>query len=105
MSLGEVLVTVWRQVLRDGRAEIETAFGSYRVVRTRSLGLRTVAFAYGEHLIEGIEQNPEKTSRWAELAREGGCIMQFSCNHRYFANVSDGLLTRYPAWKRLGLPD
>ncbi|MGD0250556.1 MAG: hypothetical protein ABSB97_06705 [Thermoplasmata archaeon] len=77
----------------------------YKVGRTRNQGLRTVALFYEEHPVEGIEQNPEKTSRWAQLARDGKQIMQFSCRHRYFANVCEGVLTRYPAWKSLGLPE
>jgi len=105
MTLGEVLIDAWRQSLLEGRSEVELAGRHYKVGRTRNQGLRTVSLTYEDHLIEGIEQNPEKTSRWAQLARDGKQIMQFSSKHRYFANVCEGVLMRYPAWKSLGLPD
>ena len=104
-ELADLLARAWREVLVDGKPAITVGSSECPVGRTRSLGLRTVAFRVGDHLIEGIEQNPEKTSQWAKLAREGKQIMQFSCRHRYFANVCDGRLTRYPVWKGLGLPD
>lgn len=105
MTLGEVLVDVWRQALLDARSEVELGGMRYRVGRTRTQGLRTVAFRYQERMIEGIEQNPEKTSRWAKLAREGQRVMQFSYDHRFVANVCEGRLTRYPSWTSAGLPE
>ena len=104
-SLGEVLLEVWRQVLVDGREEIERAGRSERVGRTRSQGLRTIAFQVGEFAFEGIEQNPEKPSRWGQLARDGQRIMQFRSGGRYVANVCEGRLTRYPMWRSKGLPE
>jgi hypothetical protein len=104
MALAEVLLEAWRQTLVDGLSEIELSGTRYRVGRTRGQGLRVVSFAYETMVIDGIEQNPEKTSRWAELAREGKRIMQFSYRQRFFANVCDGSLTRYPVWGSLGLP-
>ncbi len=95
----------WRQVLDEGRAEVDLAGQRSRVGRTRSQGLRTVAFLYGAVPIEGIEQNPEKSSRWAQLARDGKRIMQFRANRRYIANVCDGTLTRYSGWAAAGLPE
>jgi hypothetical protein len=56
-------------------------------------------------MLDGIEQNPETSSRWAALAREGKRVMQFSHEHRYFANVCEGELTRYPAWSAQRLPE
>ena len=43
--------------------------------------------------IEGynfIEQNPEKSSRWAEMAREGHQIMWVMKGRGYLAQVRDG---------------
>ncbi len=43
--------------------------------------------------IEGynyIEQNPEKSSRWAEMAREGHKIMWVMKGSGYLAQVRDG---------------
>lgn len=104
-TLGEVMVSVWRQTLADGRAEVEVGGRRYPVGRTRNQRLRVVGFAYREALVEGIEQSPETNSRWAKLAREGRRIMQFSSRGRYIANVCDGRLTRYPAWRSQGLPE
>ena len=106
MALGEILVEAWKQALVDGRTRVEIGPGlSVSVRRTRNHGLRTVTFPFEGRSIDGIEQNPETKSAWARLAREGKRIMQFSCEGRYVGNVSEGHLTRYPAWKAKGLPD
>lgn len=105
MTLGDLLIEVWRQALVDELPEIESGGRRYPVGRTRSQGLRMVSFAYQDHAIEGIEQNPQTASRWAKLAQQGQRIMQFSCNRRYVANVCEGRLTRYPSWRSQGLPD
>jgi hypothetical protein len=105
LTLHETLVDVWRQVLVEGRTEAEVDGVRRPIGRTRTQGLRMVSFSFRDHAIEGIEQNPEKPSRWGALAREGKRIMQFSCRGRYFANVCDGSLLAYPAWRALALPD
>ena len=51
------------------------------------------AFCYDDYRLDGIEQNPETTSRWAALAREGKQVMQFSYQHRYVASVCEGKLS------------
>ncbi len=104
MTLDESLVAVWQQALADDKPAVELEGGRYRVTRTRSKGLLTVRFRHGEHEIEGIEHNPNTTSRWAALARDGKRIMQFSFRGRYIANVCEGDLTRYGAWQDFGLP-
>ncbi len=105
MTLGETLVSVWQQALAEGMSAVELEGKSYRVGATRAKKLRTVEFTYGTHRIDGIEQNPETSSRWAALAREGKRVMQFSLNRRYIGNVCEGKLLRYPAWKSLKLPE
>jgi hypothetical protein len=105
MTLGEALISVWHQVLEEGREAVELEGERFSVVRTRAKKLRTVAFQFGEHRLEGIEQNPLTGSRWAELARQGQRIMQFSVNRRYVGNVCEGKLLRYPAWRSLNLPE
>jgi hypothetical protein len=105
MTLGEALVSVWQQVLGEGRDDIELEGENYRVTVVRSKGLRMVEFNYGPNRMVGIQQNPRRESRWAELARQGNRIMQFRCNGRYVANVCEGKLLRYPAWKSLELPE
>jgi hypothetical protein len=105
MTLGETLVSVWRQSLAEGKEEIGLGGESYPVTMFRAKKLRSVEFSYGELRILGIEQNPHTSSRWAALAREGDRIMQFRCKGRYVANVCEGKLLRYPAWGALALPD
>jgi len=39
--------------------------------------LRTAAFTVGGHEYQAIEQNPEKPSRWGQLARSGHKVVQF----------------------------
>ena len=105
MTLAETLISIWQQVLAEGKDSVEVEGQNYRVGRTRSRKLRTVDFNFGLALLTAIEQNPQTKSRWAAMARKGKRIMQFSCEGRYFANVVEGQLTRYPAWKDLDLPD
>ena len=105
MTLGDALISAWRQALGERRDEIELEGKTYRVTVLRSKGLSMVEFEFASHGIEGIEQNPKTASRWAELARQGSRIMQFRCSGRYVANVCEGKLLRYPAWKALELPE
>ncbi|PYV26587.1 MAG: hypothetical protein DMG27_06350 [Acidobacteria bacterium] len=105
MTLGETLIAVWHQALADERPAVELEGKRHRVEKTSGKRLRTVSFDYGAHRITGIEQNPRTASRWAELARQGRRIMQFSFQGRYVGNVSEGKLVRYPTWSALGLPD
>ncbi|MBZ5514524.1 MAG: hypothetical protein LAN62_06725 [Acidobacteriia bacterium] len=105
MTLADALISVWQQVLAEGMPQVELQGERYVVARTRARKLRTVAFRFGGCPLEGIEQNPQTDSRWAELARQGKRIMQFSINRHYIANVCEGQLFRYPAWKSLDLPE
>jgi len=105
MNLGESLIEVWRQSMVESLPEVELPGQRCRVTQTRAQGLRVVLFQFDDRVIEGIEQNPRKESRWAKLAQEGKRIMQFRIQHRYIGNVCEGRLLRYPAWTSLGLPD
>src|SRR5450755_4647264 len=51
--------------------------------------LRTAAFSVGGHEYQAIEQNPEKPSRWGQLARSGHQVVQFKDaeNNRFVAVV------------------
>jgi hypothetical protein len=104
MTLGEALISVWQQSLADGKEEVELGGESFPVTVFRAKKLRSVEFRHGELHIMGIEQNPNTSSRWAALAREGNRIMQFRCKGRYVANVCEGKLKPYPAWTALALP-
>lgn len=104
MSLEDTLISVWRQVLVENKPSVVVNRHRYRVGFTRSKRLRTVEFSHGRYAFFGIEQNPDTRSRWAALARSGKKIMQFSYAGRYVANVCEGKLLRYPAWRTLKLP-
>jgi hypothetical protein len=105
MTLGETAISIWQQALVEQKPVVELEGQTCLVGRTRAKKLRTVRFVYAAHEIDGIEQNPQTSSRWAALAREGKQVMQFSCGRRYIANVCEGKLTRYPAWYALSLPE
>ena len=64
--------------------------------------LRTVAFTVGGHEYQAIEQNPEKPSRWGQLARSGHQVVQFKDaeNNRFVAVAVDGEVTFYGASKK-----
>jgi hypothetical protein len=104
-TLGEVLVAVWRQALVEGKHTVDLPDGIFTVSQTRNQGLITVYFRYGGHRLEGIEQNPLKSSEWGKRASQGERIMQFSSLNQYVGNVTEGVLTRYPAWQGQGLPE
>jgi len=75
MNLAETLIQVWQQALVEGKGAVELEGERYRVMTTRAKKLRVVEFSYGAQRIAGIEQNPQTSSRWAALAREGKRIM------------------------------
>ena len=104
-SLGDGMISVWRQALAEGAEKVEVEGESYPVTFTRAKKLRVVRFQWKSYDLDGIEQNPQTRSRWAELARQGKRVMQFSYQHRYVANVCDGKLLRYHDWKSLELPE
>ncbi len=68
MTLGETLLSVWQQALAEGKREIRLESELHRVKETRRKKLRTVRLTYGPYQIDGIEQNPQTSSRWAMLA-------------------------------------
>jgi hypothetical protein len=104
-GLGEVLVAVWRQIFAHGVADVTVGRRRFTAGFTKTRHLRTVEVPYGRYRLFGIEQNPRTSSRWAKLARQGKRIMQFSYRGRYVANVCEGELYRYPAWRAMNLPD
>jgi hypothetical protein len=50
---------------------------SFPVRRTSAQHLRTVTFTVDGHEYTAIEQNPDKPSRWGQLARAGHKVVQF----------------------------
>jgi len=77
------------EVVVEGRAS--------RVMRTGSRRFLTVRFVMGGREYQAIEQNPEKPSRWGQLAREGHRVVQFRdlASGKYVAVVVDGNVTEY----------
>ncbi|MBI3663370.1 MAG: hypothetical protein HY234_10015 [Acidobacteria bacterium] len=96
MTLEEALLAVWRQALEENANIVELGGRRYPVQRTRRRRLRQVDFEHDGQLLRGIEQNPDTKSQWAELARAGLKVMQFTTGGgRYLANVADARLTLY----------
>jgi hypothetical protein len=103
MRLEEALTEVWRQVLVESRSSVELDGQSFPVTRTRNQRSRPVHFEVDHVRFFGIEQSPNRTSRWAQLAKKGERIMQFSYHGRYVANVREGKLLRHSAGRRADL--
>jgi len=68
-----------------------------RVKRVGSGQLRMVQFKFNGRVMEAIEQNPEKPSRWGQLAREKHQVVQFRDleAHKYVAVSVDGEVQEY----------
>jgi hypothetical protein len=69
------------------------------VRRTSSQRLKTAAFVLDGHEYQAIEQNPEKPSRWGQLARDGHRVVQFKDveSNKFVAVVVDDEVTFYGA--------
>ena len=74
---------------------------SVPVRRTSRQHLKTALFTVEGHECAAIEQNPEKPSRWGQLARSGHQVVQFNDaeSNRFVAVVVDGEVTFYGASK------
>ena len=77
--------------------EVQVEGHPFRVTRIGSRRFRTVRFAVGGRLYQAIEQNAEKASRWAQLARQGHQVVQFRDlqTQKYVAAVVDGEVHAY----------
>ncbi len=94
-SLEKTLISVWRQAMVEGAKTVTLEDGNFPVRRTSRSRLREVDFQFQGHALRGLEQNPETSSRWARLAREGKKVMQFLSGRRYIAVVVDGKVQFY----------
>jgi hypothetical protein len=67
------------------------------VKRVGQARLRMAQFRMNGRMLEAIEQNPEKPSRWGKLAREKHQVVQFIDpeTHRYVAVSVDGKVQEY----------
>jgi hypothetical protein len=95
LSFDQTLVEVWRQATVENAKAVLLGSERYAVRRTPKRGLRQVDFIFEGNEIQGLEQNPQTKSRWAQLARSGKKVMQFWSKGRYVANVVDGKVTFY----------
>lgn len=68
-----------------------------RVKRVGSGRFRMVQFKLNVWMFEAIEQNPDKVSRWGQLAREKHQVVLFRdlATHKYVAVAVDGETTQY----------
>jgi hypothetical protein len=94
-TLEEMLVSVWRQVLREEAKSVKLDRKRFPVRRTSRSRLREVDFEFEGHRLRWLEQNPATTSRWAQMARQGKKVMQFLSAGRYLGVVVDGRLHFY----------
>jgi len=77
--------------------EVSIGGKTLRVMRTGSRRFRTVRFVMDGVEYQAIEQNPEKPSRWGQLARDGHRVVQVRDlgSGKYVAAVVDGKVTEY----------
>jgi hypothetical protein len=95
-----LLGSVARQMMSADEVEVEGK--RFTVRRTSKRGLRTVTATIEGRQFAAIEQNPEKPSRWGELARSGHQVVQFKDvqTNRFVAVAVDGEAKEYGGGKR-----
>jgi len=91
----DLVRSVATQMMNSARLEIDGK--SIPVKRTSSQRLRTVTFRMGGREFVAIEQNPEKPSRWGQLAQAGHRVVQFKDveSNRFVAVSVDGEVKEY----------
>jgi hypothetical protein len=94
-ELDVVLLSVWRQALVAGARHVALNDTTYPVRRTPKHRLAQIDFEFAGEQLRGLEQNPQRASRWAQMARKGAKVMQFLSAGRYVAVVADGKITHY----------
>src|SRR5579872_5543989 len=92
-----LLSSIARQMMSGYDVEIEGK--QLRVRRTSRQGLKTVTIIMGDRQYAAIEQNPDKPSRWGQLARSGHQVVQFKDigSDRFVAVAVDGEAKEYGA--------
>ena len=93
----KVLQSVAMQLMKGEEVALEGGDQKLRVKRVGSGRLRMVQFKLNGRILEAIEQNREKPSRWGQLAREKHQVVQFRdlATHKYVAVAVDGEITQY----------
>ena len=100
MIEAETLKSVASQLMTG--TSVNVGGKSTPVRRTSRQHLKSAAFSVEGQEYEAIEQNPEKPSRWGQLARSGHQVVQFKDaeSSRFVAVVVDGEVTFYGASKK-----
>ena len=96
MSLDHEKLSAVAQEMMSGSV-VSVAGKTVKVERTGSQKLRTVRFEVDGREYQMIEQNPEKPSRWGELARKEHRVVQFRDleTQKYVAVVVDEKVQEY----------
>ena len=91
----EILKSVAEQMMSGPQVMVEGK--AWKVRRTGARRFRTVRFVMGGKEYQAIEQNPEKPSRWGQMAREGHRVVQFRDleTQKYVAVVVDEKVQEY----------
>ena len=94
-----LLSSIAKQLLSADVVEVEGK--RLPVRRTSKQGLRTVTFTMERRQYAAIVQNPEKPSRWGQLARSGHQVVQFKDvqTNQFVAVAVDGEAKEYESWK------
>lgn len=71
----EILKSIASQLMTKSSVHVEGNFAPVR--RTSAQRLKTAAFSLEGQEYQAIEQNPDKSSRWGQLARSGHQVVQF----------------------------
>lgn len=95
MNLEDAFLAIWSQALVDNTKIVTIDDQICPVKRTSKNRLREVDFQIDGQRYRGLEQNPETSSRWAQMAREGKKVMQFLSDGHYIAVVADGKVFTY----------
>jgi hypothetical protein len=80
-----------------GGEKVEAAGRTWMVRRTSAQRLKTLRFEMNGREYQAIEQNPEKPSRWGQLAGAGHRVVQFRdvATGKYIAVAVDGVVKEY----------
>lgn len=100
-SIGDALISVWRQALVEQTKIVSVGDVTFSVRRTNKHRLAQIDFEVDGVAFRGLEQNPQTKSRWAKMAREGAKVMQFLRAGRYVGVVADGVLKHYGSSERV----
>jgi hypothetical protein len=93
--LSDVLLDVWNQVLLHDSNVVRLDSETFPVTTSKKQRLRQVYFEFEGASITGLEQDPGTNSKWAQMARSGIKVMQFTQDGRYIAVVAAGKVTSY----------